>query len=83
MRLKYLSGQNDTELFCVRMYGLPFKVSEYFVSQWLKEADSDCLDVQIHLNQQGKKSGDATAFFYSHEEAKKALSKDKQDMNGR
>ena len=76
-------GQNDVELFCVRMYSLPFRVSEYFVSQWLKDAGSDCLNVQIHLNQQGKKSGDATAFFDSHEEAKKALSKDKQDMNGR
>jgi RNA recognition motif-containing protein len=82
-RQDLFKGQGDVELFCVRMYGLPFKVTEYFVAQWLKEAESECIDVQIHLNHQGKKSGDATAFFNSQEEAKKSLSKDKQDMNGR
>jgi len=71
---------SSTELYCVRMYGLPFRVSEFQVAEWFEEG---CVDVQFHLNHQGRKSGDATAFFTSEKEAKKALEKDKQDMSGR
>jgi len=65
------------------MYGLPFKISEYKVAKWFKEADANCVDVQIHLNPQGRRSGDATAFFVSLEEAKKAITKDKDHMEKR
>lgn len=74
---------DNQELYCVRMYGLPFRASEYQVASWFGDANANCVDVQFHLNHQGKKSGDATAFFTSPEEAKKGVGKDKHDMNGR
>lgn len=65
------------------MYGLPFRVSDYEVVKWFHDVSADVVDVQFHLNHHGKKSGDATAFFTSQEEAIKATRKDKQDMGGR
>jgi len=76
------------ELYCVRMYGLPFRSTEYQVATWFQDTEetgleTDCVDISFHLNRQGRKSGDATAYFTSEIDAKKAMEKDKQDMNGR
>ncbi len=65
------------------MYGLPYKLSEYQVAKWFLEVDAKCVDVQIHLNHDSKPSGDATAYFRTLDEAKKAMDKDKADMSGR
>lgn len=68
--------------FCVRMYGLPFRVHEYKVAMWFKDV-AECLDVQIHMQRQGRPSGDATAYFKTAEDAAAAMAKDKADMDGR
>mgnify|MGYP001405365606 FL=1 len=68
------------------MYGLPFRSTEYQVAKWFQDTEetgADCVDISFHLNRQGRKSGDATAYFTSEDDAKKAMLKDKQDMNGR
>ena len=65
------------------MYGLPFRTSEYDIAKWFLEVKAKCIDVQIHLNPQGKRSGDATAFFKTMEEAEHAMERNKADMAGR
>ena len=66
------------------MYGLPFRATEYEVARWFQDgAEANCVDISFHLNRQNRKSGDATAYFTSEADAKKAMEKDKQDMNGR
>ena len=39
--------------------------------------------MQIHLNQEGRASGDATAYFSSEEMARAAMKRNKEDMDGR
>ena len=72
-RQDLFKGKTGNELFCVRMYGLPFRTSEYEIAKWFLVAKANCVDVQLHLNAQGKRSGDATAFFKTLEEAEKAM----------
>ena len=43
----------------------------------------DLCSFQVHLNHEGRPSGDASAYFASEETARKSLEKDKGDMNGR
>merc|ERR1712109_291750 len=76
-------GENKMELYCVRMYGLPFRSTEYQVARWFQDVDANCVDISFHFNRQGRKSGDATAYFTSENDAKKAMGKDKHDMSGR
>jgi len=82
-RQAIFTGENKMELYCVRMYGLPFRATEYQVALWFQDADVNCVDISFHFNRQGRKSGDATAYFASEADAKKAMEKDKHDMNGR
>lgn len=82
-RQAIFKGENKMELYCVRMYGLPFRATEYQVALWFQDAEVNCVDISFHFNRQGRKSGDATAYFASEVEAKKAMEKDKHDMNGR
>ena len=44
---------------------------------------ADCVDVQIHQNQEGRASGDATAYFKSEDMARAAMKRNKDDMEGR
>lgn len=82
-RLIMRDGDEDGERFCVRMYGLPFRVSEYEVAKWFGPSGAECVDVQIHLNHEGRPSGDATAFFETLDQAKLAMERNKEDMAGR
>jgi len=82
-RQAIFKGENKMELYCVRMYGLPFRATEYQVAQWFQDVEANCVDISFHFNRQGRKSGDATAYFASETDAKKAIEKDKHDMNGR
>lgn len=76
------TSKGSDGFFCVRMYGLPFKVNEYQIACWF-ESEADCVDVQIHLNQEGRASGDATAYFTSEDIARAAMKRNKEDMEGR
>jgi heterogeneous nuclear ribonucleoprotein F/H len=57
-------------------------VNEYQIACWF-ESEADCVDVQIHLNQEGRASGDATAYFTSEDIARAAMKRNKEDMEGR
>ncbi len=81
----YLRRRNDAfeaKKFRIRMHGLPFRASEYEIAKWF-EPDSICCDVEVHLNREGRPSGDATAFFDTEEQAERAMAKDRQEMGGR
>merc|ERR1712223_295209 len=82
-RQDFFKGDAKFELYCVRMYGLPFRSTEYQVARWFQDVDANCVDISFHFNRQGRKSGDATAYFTSENDAKKAMGKDKHDMSGR
>ncbi len=73
---------SDAKKFRVRMHGLPFRASEYEIAKWF-EPESNCCDVEIHMNREGRPSGDATAFFDNEELADRAMEKDRAEMNGR
>ena len=61
---------------------LYFKVNEYQIACWF-DSVADCVDVQIHLNQEGRASGDATAYFSTEDMARAAMKRNKEDMEGR
>ena len=58
------------------------QVNEYQIACWF-DSVADCVDVQIHLNQEGRASGDATAYFKSEDMARAAMKKNKDLMEGR
>ncbi len=64
------------------MHGLPFRASEYEIAKWF-ENESVCCDVEVHLNREGRPSGDATAFFDNEELADRAMEKNRAEMHGR
>ena len=65
------------------MFGLPFRSTEYEAAKWFQDVGVNCVDISFHFNRQGRKSGDATAYFTSETDAKKAMGKDQHDMSGR
>jgi len=81
-RKEAAEDEANLKKFRVRMHGLPFRASEYEIARWF-EPESKCSDVEVHLNSNGRPSGDATAFFDEEEQADAAMEKDKQEMNGR
>jgi heterogeneous nuclear ribonucleoprotein F/H len=64
------------------MRGLPFRVSENEISEWFSSV-ADPVDIQIRYNHEGRPSGDAFVHFASEQDAKKAMQKDKQNMQHR
>merc|ERR1712037_223499 len=81
LRRKDVDRDGDKK-FRVRLQGLPFRATEYHIAKWF-EAVAMASDVEIHLNNDGRPSGDATAFFDSKAQADDALKKDRDDMDGR
>ena len=73
--------RND-KMVRVRMHGMPFRVSEWDIVRWF-EPEARCADADIHLNSNGKPSGEATAYFNSKDEAEDAMKKDRMEMEGR
>jgi RNA recognition motif-containing protein len=76
------TNAGDDKKFRLKMQGLPFRATEYAVAKWF-EPISHCSDVEIHLNSDGRPSGEATAFFDSKALSDAALKKDREDMDGR
>ena len=54
----------------------------YFVSQWFSSV-ADCEDVMIEYNRDNRPSGNAQVIFASEQEANRAMSKHKQNMQSR
>ena len=69
-------------MFVVKMRGLPFRASEQDIAEWFSSV-ADPVDVFIRFNQEGRPSGEAEVTFATEGEAKRALIKNKQNMQNR
>ena len=85
-------------MFCLHMRGLPFRVTEQVtpvrlaspeftcyrqeIAEWFSSV-ADPVDVFIHYNNDGRPSGEADVRFASDSEARRAMQKDKQNMQHR
>ena len=66
----------------VHMRGLPFRVTETEIAEWFSSV-ADPIDVMIHYNHDGRPSGEADTMFATEGDARRALSKNKQNMQHR
>lgn len=66
----------------VRMRGLPFRVTENDIAEWFSSV-VDPIGINIRYNNQGRPAGEADVLFSTEAEAKKAMSKDRQNMQHR
>ncbi len=69
-------------MYVVKMRGLPFRATEQDIAEWFSSV-ADPVDVFIKFNQEGRPSGEAEVTFATEGEAKRALSKNKQNMQNR
>jgi RNA recognition motif-containing protein len=73
---------SEDKKYRLKMQGLPFRATEYQVAKWF-EPTSHCSDVEIHLNSDGRPSGEATAYFDTKDLADEGLKKHRDDMDNR
>ena len=66
----------------IRMRGLPFRVTENDIAEWFSSV-TDPIGINIRYNNQGRPAGEADVLFATESEAKKAMSKDRQNMQHR
>merc|ERR1719510_1284308 len=66
----------------IRMRGLPFSATEMEVAEWFSLV-ADPVHIEIEYNKEGRPSGEAKVYFKSAEDAKRAMSKNKQNMQHR
>ena len=66
----------------VRMQGIPFSVTESDIAEWFSSL-VDPVKVRINYNSDGKPSGNADVLFSTHEDAQKAMTKHKENMQHR
>jgi len=66
----------------IRMRGLPFRVTETDICEWFSSV-TDPIGINIRYNNQGRPAGEADVLFATEAEAKKAMSKDRQNMQHR
>merc|ERR1719295_245467 len=68
--------------YIVRMRGLPFRVTENDIAEWFSSV-ADPVGIQIMYNNDGRPTGEAEVAFASAQDAKRSLSKDRQNMQHR
>jgi len=66
----------------VRMQGIPFNVTESDIAEWFSSV-ADPVKVDIKYNDDGRPSGNAHVLFAAAEDAKKAMLKNKENMQHR
>merc|ERR1711972_453540 len=66
----------------VRMRGIPFSATESEIVEWFSSV-VDPMKVEIDYSPNGRPSGDALVLFANLQDAKKAMSKNKQHMQHR
>ena len=64
------------------MRGLPFRATQNDIAEWFSSV-VDPVDINLKYNPQGKPNGEADVLFSCEADARKALSKDKQNMQHR
>jgi len=77
-----MGGRGGSGLFCIHMRGLPFRVTEQEIAEWFSSV-ADPTDVIIHYNAEGRPSGEADVNFATENDARRAMQKDKQNMQHR
>jgi len=78
----YRNGNGGGGRYIVHMRGLPFRVTEQEIAEWFSSV-ADPVDVMIHYNHDGRPSGEAEAMFASEIDVRRALQKNKQNMQHR
>ena len=68
--------------FAVKMRGLPFRVTEQEIAEWFSSV-ADPIDIYIKENGEGRPSGEAEVTFATEGDAKRAMQKNKQNMQHR
>merc|ERR1711872_442549 len=66
----------------VRMKGIPFSATESEIAEWFSSV-VDPMKVEIDYSPNGRPSGDALVLFANLQDAKKAMSKNKEHMQHR
>ncbi|XP_011308354.1 heterogeneous nuclear ribonucleoprotein H [Fopius arisanus] len=66
---------------CIHMRGLPFRATEQDIAEFFRPVVP--VNIRIILENNGRASGEADVEFATHEEAVKAMSKDKSHMSHR
>jgi len=66
----------------VHMRGLPFRVTENDIAEWFSSV-VDPVDISIIFNNQGRPTGEADVMFSAEADARKAMTKDRQNMQHR
>jgi len=69
-------------LLYFQMRGLPFRVTEEDISEWFSSV-ADPVDIHIKLNAENRPSGEAEVTFASEGDVKRAMQKNKQNMQHR
>ncbi|XP_071553653.1 heterogeneous nuclear ribonucleoprotein H isoform X2 [Temnothorax nylanderi] len=82
----YRGGNNDSwggnsGVYSIHMRGLPFKATEQDIADFFRPIEP--VNVRIILENGGRPSGEADVEFATHEEALKAMCKDKSHMSHR
>ncbi|XP_077265336.1 heterogeneous nuclear ribonucleoprotein glorund isoform X3 [Temnothorax americanus] len=82
----YRAGNNDSwggnsGVYSIHMRGLPFKATEQDIADFFRPIEP--VNVRIILENGGRPSGEADVEFATHEEALKAMCKDKSHMSHR
>ncbi|XP_015590172.1 heterogeneous nuclear ribonucleoprotein H2 [Cephus cinctus] len=78
------SGDNwsgNSGMHCIHMRGLPFRATEQDIADFFRPVVP--VNIRIILENSGRASGEADVEFATHEEAVKAMSKDKSHMSHR
>jgi len=78
----YGGGRGGASGATIKMRGLPFRVTENEIYEWFSSV-ADPIDIQIRYNHEGRPSGDAFVSFATDGDAKRAMQKDKQNMQHR
>lgn len=74
-------GGNPGGIHCIHMRGLPFRATEQDIADFFRPIVP--INIRIILENNGRASGEADVEFATHEEAVKAMSKDKSHMSHR
>merc|ERR1719219_1161321 len=75
-------GGGGGSVHIVHMRGLPFRVTENDIAEWFSSV-VDPMDISIIFNNQGRPTGEADVMFAAESDARKAMTKDRQNMQHR
>ncbi|XP_033230351.1 heterogeneous nuclear ribonucleoprotein H-like [Belonocnema kinseyi] len=75
------NGGGNNSMHCIHMRGLPFRATEQDIADFFRPLAP--VNIRIILENSGRASGEADVEFATHEEAVKAMSKDKSHMSHR